>query len=73
MGQAVKNAVRFAGVSIVDASRMASANQARLLGRSGITGRIVTGSLADLVVLDDDLDVRATMVGGRWVHQQQPG
>jgi N-acetylglucosamine-6-phosphate deacetylase len=48
---------------------MASANQARLLGLPGLTGRIVTGGLADLVVLDDDLAVQATMVGGRWIHR----
>jgi N-acetylglucosamine-6-phosphate deacetylase len=48
---------------------MASENQARLLGLPGVTGRIVTGGLADLVVLDDDLDVRGTMVGGDWVYR----
>jgi N-acetylglucosamine-6-phosphate deacetylase len=69
MGQAVKNVVRFAGVSVVEASRMASENQARLLGLPGVTGRIVTGGLADLVVLDDDLDVRGTMVGGDWAYR----
>jgi N-acetylglucosamine-6-phosphate deacetylase len=71
MGQAVKNVVRFAGVGIVAASRMASENQARLLGRPGVTGRIVTGSLADLVVLDEELTVQATMVGGTWIHQDE--
>jgi N-acetylglucosamine-6-phosphate deacetylase len=69
MGQAVKNVVRFAGVSVVEASQMASENQARLLGLPGVTGRIVTGGLADLVVLDDDLDVRGTMVGGDWAYR----
>jgi N-acetylglucosamine-6-phosphate deacetylase len=69
MGQAVKNVVRFAGVGVVEASRMASENQARLLGVPGVTGRIVTGGLADLVVLDDDLDVRGTMVGGHWAFR----
>lgn len=69
MEQAVKNAVRFANVSVVEASQMASTNQARLLGRPGITGRIVAGSLADLVVLDDELIVRATMVAGDWVYR----
>ena len=71
MDKAVQNVVRFAGVGIVAASRMASENQARLLGRPGITGRIVTGSLADLVVLDEELTVQATMVGGRWIHQEK--
>ena len=69
MGQAVKNVVRFAGVSVVEASQMASENQARLLGLPGVTGRIITGGLADLVVLDDDLDVRGTMVGGDWAYR----
>ena len=69
MEQAVKNVVRFAGVSVVDASWMASTNQARLLGLPGVTGRIVTGGLADLVVLDEELSVRATMVGGAWFHR----
>ena len=41
----------------------------RLLGLPGVTGRIVTGGLADLVVLDDDLDVRGTMVGGHWAYR----
>jgi N-acetylglucosamine-6-phosphate deacetylase len=71
MGQAVQNVVRFAGVGIVAASRMASENQARLLGRPGVTGRIVTGSLADLVVLDEDLSVQATMAGGAWIHRDE--
>jgi N-acetylglucosamine-6-phosphate deacetylase len=69
MEQAVKNVVRWAGVTVPEASRMASENQARLLGRPGVTGRIVTGALADLVVLDEELAVQATMVGGEWVHR----
>jgi N-acetylglucosamine-6-phosphate deacetylase len=71
MEQAVKNVVQFAGVSVVEASRMASGNQARLLGRPGITGRIVVDGAADLVVLDDELTVRATMVGGEWIHREE--
>ena len=69
MEGAVKNVVRFAGVSIVEASRMASENQARLLGLPRLTGRIVTGGLADLVVLDDELTVQGSMVGGSWAYR----
>jgi N-acetylglucosamine-6-phosphate deacetylase len=69
MDEAVRNAVRFAGVTVPEASRMASATPARLLGLPGISGRLVPGDLADLVVLDDGLAVRATMVGGRWIHR----
>jgi N-acetylglucosamine-6-phosphate deacetylase len=69
MAQAVRNAVRFAGVSVPEASRMASATPARLLGLPGVSGRLVPGDLADLVVLDEGLAVRATMAGGRWLHR----
>ena len=69
MEGAVKNVVRFAGVSVVEASRMASENQARLLGLPRLTGRIVTGGLADLVVLDDELTVQGSMVGGSWAYR----
>jgi N-acetylglucosamine-6-phosphate deacetylase len=71
MEKAVKNVVRWAGVSVPEASRMASENQARLLGRPGVTGRIVVGGLADLVVLDEELTVLATMVGGDWIHRDE--
>jgi N-acetylglucosamine-6-phosphate deacetylase len=72
MDQAVRNVVRFAGVDLVAASRMASETPARLLGLPGLTGRIEAGSLADLVVLDHELIVRATMVGGTWVDHAEP-
>jgi len=42
---------------------MASAVPARVLGERGL-GRIRAGAHADLVVLDADLHVRLTMVGG---------
>jgi N-acetylglucosamine-6-phosphate deacetylase len=29
----------------------------------------VTGGLADLVVLDDDLAVQGVMVGGHWIRR----
>jgi len=69
MEKAVQNVVRFAGLTVAEASRMASANQARLLGVPGLTGRLVVGSLADLVVLDDDLAVQGVMVGGNWIRR----
>jgi len=50
---------------------------AKLVGESGDKGRLAEGMLADLVVLREDprtaerideIDVVATMVGGRFVH-----
>jgi N-acetylglucosamine-6-phosphate deacetylase len=67
MDVAVQNAVRFLGVSVPDAVAMTSANPARLLGVDGSKGAIAAGMDADLVVLDDELEVQRTMIGGDWV------
>jgi len=63
MDEAVRNCVSQAGTSIVDACRMASEVPARLLGIEN-KGRLAPGSDADLVLLDEDLRVAATYVGG---------
>ncbi len=48
-----------------DVARMAALNPARLLGLADDYGSIETGKRADLVALDDDGNVRLTLVGGR--------
>jgi N-acetylglucosamine-6-phosphate deacetylase len=53
------------GVAPADASRMASANPARLLGLSESYGSIAEGKRADLVALDAEGNVRLTLIGGR--------
>jgi len=52
------------GVSYVDLARMASTNPARLLGIDGECGSIEVGKRADLVALDDDGNVKLTLIGG---------
>ncbi len=69
---AVRNAVRFLGVELSEAVAMASANPARLLGLEHRKGAIAPGMDADLTVLDDDLNARATLVGGMWSHPPHP-
>jgi N-acetylglucosamine-6-phosphate deacetylase len=70
MDAAVWNAVRYLGVGVPDAVLMASGNPARLLRIDDRKGTIAAGMDADLVVLDDDLAVRRTMIGGEWVFQR---
>ena len=70
MEAAVQNAVRLLGISVEDAVQIASANPARLLGLGGRKGAIVAGCDADLVVLNEQLAVRAVMVAGRWLADQ---
>jgi N-acetylglucosamine-6-phosphate deacetylase len=55
-----------AGVSLVDACRMAATTPARAAGLSSV-GALAPGLRADLVVLDEDLRVRRVMRAGGWV------
>ena len=66
MDVALRNAVSFLGVTVEQAVVMASTNPARLLGLAARKGAIAAGMDADLVLLDDELRVRGTMVGGAW-------
>ena len=65
MASAVRNAVRMLGVSLADAARMASRNPAEFIGLGAELGRIATGYRADLVLLDDALEVRRVWIGGQ--------
>lgn len=68
MDRAVANMVDFAGVSLLDALRMASATPAAILGIGERKGAIKPGMDADLVLLDENLGVVCTIVGGRVVY-----
>jgi len=68
---AVRNAGRLLGLDIPQAVRMASANPARVLGLGGRKGQIKEGFDADLVLLDEDLHVKQTWVGGACRFKQE--
>ena len=72
MDRAVRTAVA-AGIPLEDALRMASATPARILGMQDRRGRLRPGFDADLAVLDDGLNVRMTVVGGRIVFDARNG
>jgi N-acetylglucosamine-6-phosphate deacetylase len=61
---AVRNAITFLGVDLPTAVRLASTNPARITGLGDRKGRIAPGYDADLVLLDRDLNVSYTWVGG---------
>jgi N-acetylglucosamine-6-phosphate deacetylase len=63
MDDAVRNLVA-SGAAWIDAVEAASSVPARLIGRDDL-GRLAPGQPAHLTVLDDDLHVRRTLVGGR--------
>jgi N-acetylglucosamine-6-phosphate deacetylase len=62
---AVKNAVKFLGLSLPEAVALASANPARVLGLENKTGRIEAGLWADFLLLDEELAVSECFIGGR--------
>ncbi len=63
MARAVANAVRLLGLEAEEALRMASLYPAEALGLAD-RGRIAAGQRADLVLLDDRLDVIDTWIDG---------
>ncbi|MDR3477178.1 MAG: N-acetylglucosamine-6-phosphate deacetylase [Gammaproteobacteria bacterium] len=67
MASAVSNMLRFTGCELEVAVRMASATPAKALGLFDRKGSIALGKDADLVVLDDQLNVVLTVCGGRVV------
>jgi len=66
--RALRILVEQVGVSVPEALQMLSSNPARALGRSDL-GRLAAGFLADIVLLDEQLHVRMTLVGGRIVFE----
>lgn len=65
MINAVRYLVREVGVSIADASRMASANPARQLGIDQLTGALEAGKAADFLLIDESLELQQIWIGGR--------
>jgi N-acetylglucosamine-6-phosphate deacetylase len=64
MATAVRNAVLKVGLPLEAALHMAARAPAEFLGLGGELGRIATGFRADLVLLDHDLRVTETWIGG---------
>jgi N-acetylglucosamine-6-phosphate deacetylase len=62
---AVRNLIEFTGCSLGEALSTVTAVPARLLGVSHERGQIAPGCLADLVLLNADLSVAATIVRGQ--------
>jgi len=64
MASAVRNAVSSLGLDIVAAARMASEYPAEFLGLGDELGRIAPGYRANLVAVDDDIQVQRTWIDG---------
>jgi N-acetylglucosamine-6-phosphate deacetylase len=65
MAGAVRNTVSLLGVALADALRMASTYPAEFLKLGGRVGRIAQGQRADLVLMDEGLNVLKSWIAGR--------
>jgi N-acetylglucosamine-6-phosphate deacetylase len=65
MATTVRNAVALLGVDMSEAARMASRYPAEFLGLSRELGRIAPGYRANLVLVDDAIEVKETWIDGR--------
>jgi N-acetylglucosamine-6-phosphate deacetylase len=68
MDEAVRNAVRFLGVTLAQAVRMATETPAAALNLDG-KGKIIVGCDADFVLLDAEGTVLETIVAGETVYE----
>ncbi len=66
----VRTLVKLAGIPIEDAVRMITLTPAEILG-VGSKGILAPGKDADLVVFDDDIQVKLTMVAGSLVYRKE--
>lgn len=64
MASAVRNTVQMLGLPLEEAARMAATYPAQWLGIEQQRGRIAPGLAADLVALDQNLEVVSTWIGG---------
>ncbi|HEY4382954.1 MAG TPA: amidohydrolase family protein, partial [Ktedonobacteraceae bacterium] len=69
MDQALRNVMGATNLPLLEALPMATSVPARSLGLDTELGAILPGYCADLVLLDQNLNVRATIVQGNVVYQ----
>jgi N-acetylglucosamine-6-phosphate deacetylase len=68
LGVILRRFMEFTGSSLRDAIDTVTIVPARVLGIDSSRGSIAPGKHADLVILNDDLSIHATIVSGRIVH-----
>ena len=68
----VRTMVKEAEVPLLDAVRMATNTPASILGVADRKGSLIPGKDADIVIFDDDIRVRMTIVNGRIIYDKAP-
>ncbi len=69
----IRNLINDVGLSLKDAFRIGSLNPATAAGLDNELGSLRPGKRADLIVIDEDINLYTTMVGGRIVYESEDG
>jgi N-acetylglucosamine-6-phosphate deacetylase len=69
MNECVRRLREYGGLTLPQAHAAAAANPARVVGMDEVYGEIAVGREADLILLDEDLTVYATIVAGNVVYR----
>jgi N-acetylglucosamine-6-phosphate deacetylase len=70
MGDAFKNIIKYTGCSIEDAIKMSATNPAKQIGVFDRKGSLKEGKDADLVILDENLEVYMTFCKGQLAYHK---
>ncbi len=73
MDRCVRNMVKLVGLSIQDAVKLATINPAKVTGIDERKGILAKGKDADILVIDEDVNIIMIMVGGRVIHGNDSG
>ena len=68
MNMVYQNAAKFAPLTLSELSKISSLNAAKILGKEVDIGSLEVGKLADLVLMDAESTVQATMIEGEWKY-----
>lgn len=68
MDRLIKTMVTLAGVPLADASRMASATPARIMGVADRKGALAVGKDADIIIMDEALSLTHVIVMGELIR-----
>ncbi|MDR2285494.1 MAG: amidohydrolase family protein, partial [Sphingobacterium sp.] len=65
----IRTMVDIAEIPLLDAVQMLTLNPARIMKIDNQIGSIETGKQADLVLFDEKIEVKMTIVGGKVIHK----
>jgi N-acetylglucosamine-6-phosphate deacetylase len=66
----VRNMLHKGEVPLTDTIKMITSTPARIIGVSDTTGSLTAGKDADIVIFDEDIQIRKTIIQGRVVYER---